>query len=130
MGNQPQWTTPVYRLHCKATNNNVILNFTKSNGDTILWVSGGKIGFTNVRRSTYEAGYQCAVKVIKAIEVPTIENAIKLELFLKGFGQGREALINTLNGVEGQKVKPYVSRLTDRTPIKIGGTRAPKMKRL
>jgi len=35
-----------------------------------------------------------------------------------------------LLAAEGQEVRPFVSRLTDKTPVKIGGTRAKKTRRL
>jgi len=55
---------------------------------------------------------------------------IEVELFFKGFGQGRDALHKALLTSEGEKVRPLVITVTDRTAIKIGGTRAPKRRRL
>ena len=53
-----------------------------------------------------------------------------LEIIFKGFGQGREAMQKALLASEGEKVRPFVARLTDHTPVKIGGTRAKKARRL
>jgi small subunit ribosomal protein S11 len=58
------------------------------------------------------------------------EPAFNLELLFKGFGQGRDALQKALLTVEGENIRNLIIRLTDRTPIKIGGTRAKKARRL
>jgi small subunit ribosomal protein S11 len=57
------------------------------------------------------------------------DGSIKVDLFLKGFGQGREALKGALLATEGERIRPLIASITDRTPIKIGGTRAKKMPR-
>ncbi len=46
------------------------------------------------------------------------------------FGQGREAVAAALAGPEGEEIRGRMVRVEDRTPIKIGGTRAPKPRRL
>jgi small subunit ribosomal protein S11 len=122
---------PRYRLHCHSTRNNTITTFTQPNGSTIAWFSGGSCGFKKGNRASYEAGYQCAVRMFKRIEQEaTSVGPMEVELFFKGFGQGREALHKALLTSEGQPVRPLVVSITDRTPIKIGGTRAKKMRRL
>lgn len=121
---------PRYRLHCHSTRNNTITTFTKPTGHTIAWFSGGSCGFKKVNRSSYEAGYQCAVRMFKKIEDLSKTQPIELELFFKGFGQGRDALYRALLTSEGEAVRPMVVSITDRTAIKIGGTRAKKTRRL
>jgi small subunit ribosomal protein S11 len=121
---------PKYRLHCQSTRNNTIVAFTKPEGHVIAWFSGGSCGFKKVNRSGYEAGYQCAVRVFKKIEEVAKVAPIQIDVFFKGFGQGREALHRALLTSEGQSVRPLVATITDRTPIKIGGTRAKKRRRL
>jgi len=65
-------------------------------------------------------------------KIKAIQDAhpLELELFFKGFGQGREAMHKALLTSEGDTVRQLVTRITDRTPIKIGGTRAKKTRRL
>ena len=53
-----------------------------------------------------------------------------LELFFKGYGEGREAMKTALLGAEGATIRTLVTRVTDRSSIKIGGTRAKKARRL
>jgi small subunit ribosomal protein S11 len=121
---------PKYRLHCQSSRNNTIVAFTKPGGHVIAWFSGGSCGFKGGNRSGYEAGYQCAVRVFKKIEEVAKVAPIEIDVFFKGFGQGREALHKALLTSEGQSVRPLVATITDRTPIKIGGTRSKKRSRL
>jgi small subunit ribosomal protein S11 len=58
------------------------------------------------------------------------EKPFTLQILYKGFGQGRQALDSVLMTSEGENIRPLVCRLTDRTPLKIGGTRARKARRL
>jgi small subunit ribosomal protein S11 len=53
----------------------------------------------------------------------------RVDMFFKGFGTGREALYRAMLTAQGDVVRPIVSSITDRTAIKIGGTRAKKRKR-
>jgi len=121
---------PKYRLHCQSTNNNTIITFTKPNGATLAWQSGGRCGFKGANRSSYEAGYQSAVRVFKVIEKIIEREEIRVALFFKGWGQGRDALKTAILAVEGQFIRNYIYSVSDRTPIKIGGTRSKKARRL
>ncbi|TFK27054.1 translational machinery component [Coprinopsis marcescibilis] len=119
------------RLHCNASPNNTIATLTKENGSTIAWFSGGSCGFKKANRASYEAGYQCAVRLFKKIEdLHRAQGPVSVQLYFKGFGQGRDALKAALLATEGESIRPLVESVTDRTPIKIGGTRAKKMPRL
>ena len=55
---------------------------------------------------------------------------IELEILLRGFGQGRTAILKALTLPEGDKVRDVVHCITDRTQIKIGGVRLQKARRL
>lgn len=121
---------PIYRLHCVSSRNNTHTSFTDEKGNLINWFSGGRCQFKRSQRASYEAGYQCAVRIFKDIETVADQKDIELAVFLKGFGQGREALQKALVTSEGEKIRMLVSSITDRSPIKIGGTRAKKARRL
>jgi small subunit ribosomal protein S11 len=121
---------PRYRLCVKSSRNNTIAAFTKPDGDILAWFSGGKCGFKGANKAGYEAGYQCAVRVFEKITEQSKVAPLTIELFFKGFGQGRDAVCRALLSTEGESVRPMVVTITDRTPIKIGGTRSPKMRRL
>ncbi|KAF7301478.1 putative 37S ribosomal protein S18, mitochondrial [Mycena indigotica] len=123
-------TAPAHRLHCHSTRTNTINTFTDANGAIIAWFSGGSCGFKKRNRSTYEAGYQCAIRMFEKIKTHAAkEKDFRVDLFVKGFGQGREALLKSLATAQGDDVRRYITSITDRTPIKIGGTRSRKMKR-
>ncbi|KAF8164998.1 hypothetical protein B0H34DRAFT_647629 [Crassisporium funariophilum] len=121
---------PKYRLHCHSTRNNTIVTLTGPNGNTLDWASGGRCKFVGANRASYEAGYQSAILMFHAIEKIAGEQRIKLELFFKGFGQGRDAMKTALLATEGSKIRDLVCSITDRTAIKIGGTRSKKARRL
>lgn len=128
----PVSNRPRYRLHCHSTRNNTIVTLTKPDGNTIAWASGGSCGFKKSNRSGYEAGYHCAKTIFDAIRREQSEKKVdmQLELFFKGFGEGREAMKTAFLGAEGSEIRGLVTRVTDRTPIKIGGTRAKKARRI
>ena len=121
---------PKYRLHCMSNHNNTIITFTNNDGKTIAWQSGGMCGFKGANRSSYEAGYQSAVRIFRAIEELANKKDFSVALYLKGFGQGRDALKTALLAVEGRNIRSLICSVTDRTPIKIGGTRSKKTRRL
>ncbi|KAI0080713.1 translational machinery component, partial [Panus rudis PR-1116 ss-1] len=118
---------PRYRLYVTATRNNTLITFTRPSGNPIATITGGTVGFKGAKKSSYEAGYACATKAFGLIkQVKEEENKMDLELFLSGFGQGRDAVYRALMSEEGSWVKDMIVRLTDKTPIKIGGTRSKK----
>lgn len=54
----------------------------------------------------------------------------QLEVVLRGFGAGREAVTKALLGTEGRLLRNKVSKVTDATRLKFGGTRSKKPRRL
>ena len=120
-----------FHLHVHSTRNNTITTFTNQDGNPIACWSGGSCGFKKVNRASYEAGYQCTVRAFeKIVDYRKEVGPFSLEIILKGFGQGRDAMQKALLASEGESIRPFVSRLTDKTPVKIGGTRAKKARRL
>jgi small subunit ribosomal protein S11 len=121
----------LYRLSAQCSNNNTILTLGDYLGKTVYQVSSGMCGFKHVQRSTYEAGYQCAVRMFEKIEAEQKrEGTVRLEIFFKGRGMGRDALQKALMMSEGDVVRKLVVQMTDRTAIKIGGEKAKKARRL
>ena len=53
-----------------------------------------------------------------------------LEVVLRDFGPGREALTKVLLGSEGRALRARVVRVADATRLKFGGTRSKKPRRL
>jgi small subunit ribosomal protein S11 len=136
-------STQLYRIHVLCTPNNTHIVISDPHGHSLKagnW-SGGSCGFKGVNRSGYEAGYQCAVRAFARInQLAQEEGSIgpgvgivsraRFEVLFSGFGQGRDAVFKALMTSEGDDVRPYIVRVTDNTPIKIGGTRAKKTRRL
>ncbi|KAI9001280.1 hypothetical protein BD414DRAFT_28536 [Trametes punicea] len=124
---------PMYAVSVKATRNNTIVTLARPNGNqmvNVVTLSGGKLGFKKSNRNGYEAGYRCAVGIIGAMEAQMQKEDFDWELLLKGFGAGREAMLTAVTTSVGAKVKDRLKRVTDRTPIKIGGTRGKKARRV
>lgn len=133
-----------YRFDCHSTRNNTITTlssltysddqFKPPDSKVLAWFSGGSVGFKKGQRSGYEAGYQCAVRVFKLLEQIKEKdpqaNSVKVDLYFKGFGQGREALKVALMAAEGDNIRDSIKHVIDRTPLKIGGTRSKKTRRL
>lgn len=119
----------LHKIHIKSTSNNTCAVFT--HGPNIIgWASGGSVGFKNAQRSTYEAGYQVAKRMIEMVAERARSHRISLEIVYNGFGQGRDAMASVLLTAESESIRPYIVRLTDKTPIRIGGPRQPKVRRL
>lgn len=53
-----------------------------------------------------------------------------IELTLRDFGQGREAMQKILLGTEGSSIRDKIVRVMDATRLKFGGTRSKKPRRL
>jgi small subunit ribosomal protein S11 len=139
-------TVQNYHINVCCTPNNTHIVMCDSSGHPVKsgsW-SGGSCGFKGVNRSGYEAGYQCAVRAFARAKQLARESAemggggasavgggvVRFEVLFKGFGRGREAVYKALMTSEGDDVRPFITRVTDNTPIKIGGTRAKKTRRL
>ncbi|WVR07657.1 hypothetical protein IAU60_004699 [Kwoniella sp. DSM 27419] len=127
---------PTHTLHVKSTRNNTILCLTDNHGPLFGTVSGGSDRvFKNSQRSSYEAATQAATKMIDKIVAWNAslnsDQRPRIRVAFNGmFGMGREAVSAALSGPEGQEMRSLIMRVEDRTRIKIGGTRAPKPRRL
>jgi small subunit ribosomal protein S11 len=53
-----------------------------------------------------------------------------VEVILRGFGAGREAVTKALLGQEGRLLRGKIIKVSDSTRLKIGGTRSKKPRRL
>tara|TARA_B100000131_G_scaffold83881_1_gene80845 strand:+ start:4328 stop:4720 length:393 start_codon:yes stop_codon:yes gene_type:complete len=107
--------------HIKASFNNTIINITDPNGETIVWTSGGSVGFKGARKSTpYAAQVAAEEAARRAIEF----GVHKLEIIISGTGAGRETAVRTL-----QNMGMDVGAIKDVTPTPHNGCRPKKRKR-
>ncbi|MCR4898821.1 MAG: 30S ribosomal protein S11 [Acholeplasmatales bacterium] len=107
--------------HIHATFNNTIVTITDPDGNVISWSSAGALGFKGSRKSTPFAAQMAAEAAGKA----AIDLGVnKVEVTVKGPGQGREAAIRSL-AVAGLEI----TAISDVTPVPHNGCRPPKRPR-
>lgn len=122
---------PPHHLHIYSTKHNTHITLTKPNRDALISVSAGNIGMRKSSRGSYDAASQLANYVMNRIQdTGLLMQIAKLEIVMRGFGQGRIAVTKALLGTEGRLIKPKIVRLTDATKLKFGGTRGRKRRRL
>lgn len=127
----PYGALPAHHLHVYAHKHNTHLTLTKPNRDPMLSISCGSIGFRKSHRSGFDAAHQLSSYMLAKIQERGFLMDIKqVEVILRGFGPGREAFTKVLLGNEGKKLREKVTRVTDATRLKFGGTRSPKVRRL
>ena len=103
----------------------------KKQVDTLLSISSGNIGFRKAGRGSYDAAFQLAAFALKQMqERGMLRDLKKLEVVLRGFGAGREAVTKALLGVEGRHIRQTIVGVKDATRLKQGGPRSKKPRRL
>jgi small subunit ribosomal protein S11 len=113
---------PVGQAHVHATFNNTIITMTDLQGNTVVWASGGTVGYSGSRKSTPYAARLAAEDVAKR----ALDNGMReVEVYVKGPGPGRESAIRALQG-SGLRVRV----ISDVTPIPHNGCRPPKKRRM
>lgn len=99
--------------------------------DTLLSISSGNIGFRKAGRGSYDAAFQLAAFALKQMQERGMLRDLKsLEVVLRGFGAGREAVTKALLGVEGRNIRHTIKSVKDATRLKQGGPRSKKPRRL
>ncbi|MCS7171098.1 MAG: 30S ribosomal protein S11 [Aquificaceae bacterium] len=110
-------------VHILSTFNNTIISITDKQGNTLVWESGGTVGFKGTRKSTPYAAQLAAQKAAKrAIQEYGLQEA---EVRVKGAGAGRESALRAVYAA-GIKVKA----IRDITPIPHNGCRPPAKRRV
>ncbi|MCK4654009.1 MAG: 30S ribosomal protein S11 [Candidatus Cloacimonetes bacterium] len=108
--------------HIHSSFNNTIVSIADKAGNTLIWSSGGKIGYKGSKKSTPFAAQLAAAEVAKAALDMGIN---KVQVFVRGPGGGRESAIRSLdaNGLQ-------ITMVTDDTPIPHNGCRPRKTRRI
>ncbi len=110
-------------VHILSTFNNTIVTITDKQGNTLVWESGGTVGFKGTRKSTPYAAQLAAQKAAKrAIQEYGLQEA---EVRVKGAGAGRESALRAIYAA-GIKIKA----IRDITPIPHNGCRPPAKRRV
>lgn len=106
----------------KTTFNNTIVTITDILGNTLCWASSGTSGFKGARKNTPFAAQSAARNAaLKAMEL----GMEKIEIVIKGRGNGRETSIRAIKAVGLN-----ILSIEDRTAIAHNGCRPPKKRRL
>lgn len=120
-----------HHFHVYATKHNTHITLTSPNRNSLISVSTGNIGFKKSGRKHYDSAFQLASYVMGRIQEQGLLPKIRsLEVCLRGFGAGREAVTKALLGSEGHNLRNKVVKVSDATRLKFGGTRSPKPRRL
>jgi len=94
-------------------------------------LSAGNLGFRHSARKHYDSAFQVASVVLTRMAERGLNQGMKkLEVHLRGFGAGREAVTKALLGSEGRYVRDKIVKVADNTRLKFGGTRSRKPRRL
>ena len=107
--------------HITASFNNIIINITDLDGNTLVWTSGGTVGFKGSRKST---PYAAQVAAEHAARRAGEFGMRKLDVIVRGSGSGRETAIRTL-----QTMGMEVTGIRDITPMAHNGVRLNKRRR-
>ncbi|KAJ6259031.1 37S ribosomal protein S18 [Drechslerella dactyloides] len=118
-----------YFLNVYSTKHNTHITFSDARRNVIATGSTGILGFRKAARHTYDAAYQLASHIFQKIQDKGVVPK-KVEVVLRGFGVGREAVTKALLGKEGRYIKDVVMRVTDGTRTKFGGHRSKNRRRL
>ena len=120
-----------HHFHIFATRHNTHITITDPNRNALISMSCGSIGFRKSGRKHDDSAFQLAGFVLSQMNERGIPPQIKrLEVVLRGFGAGREAVTKAILGLEGRWLRSKVVKVTDATRLKFGGTRSPKPSRL
>ncbi len=112
---------PLGIAHIHTTFNNTIVTITDVDGNAVAWSSAGALGFKGSRKSTPFAAQNSAEAAAKGA---MDQGMIKVEVYVKGPGPGREAAIRSL-----QAAGLEITAIKDVTPVPHNGCRPPKRPR-
>jgi small subunit ribosomal protein S11 len=110
------------QLHIQATFNNTIITFTDQTGAVLTQSSAGACGFRGSKKGTAYAAQVAAEKA--ANEAKQQHGLSKVDVFVKGIGQGRDTAVRALVNLD-----IAVESITDITGIAHGGVRPRKARR-
>ncbi|HBA37140.1 MAG TPA: 30S ribosomal protein S11 [Firmicutes bacterium] len=109
------------QAHIQSTYNNTVVTITDIEGNAISWASAGTIGYKGSKKKTpYAAGMSAEACGKVAADM----GMKKVEVFVKGLGNGRENAIRSL-----QTAGLEITAINDITPVPHNGCRPPKRPR-
>lgn len=120
-GRKVKRSVPLGQVHIQATFNNTIISFADNHGNVLSASSAGACGFRGSKKGT---AYAAQIATDKAAEIAKNNyGLVKVDVFVKGVGLGRDAAIRALANHELQ-----IESINDMTGVPHGGVR-PKRER-
>lgn len=120
-----------YHFHIYAHKHNTHVTVTKPNRDAIISVSCGNLGFKKAGRKGFDPAFQVGAYVVDKLHQGGWHKKIRhMEVVLRGWGPGRDAVTRVLMGSQGKLLRSSIIRVSDATRLKFGGTRSRKPRRL
>ncbi len=110
------------QVHVHTTHNNTIVTVTDLQGNAISWASAGVLGYKGSRKETAFAATQATEKAVNDAKMHGVR---KVEVYVKGTGQGREPSIRAIQACDVD-----ITMIKDVSPIPHNGCRPPKRRRL
>jgi len=110
------------RAYIKSSYNNIVINLTDMNGNTLAWSSSGSLGFKGAKKSTPYAASLVAKTVAEKVKKVGLN---EIRVVIKGIGSGRESAIRSL-----ANAGLNITAIQDLTPIPHNGCRPPKPRRV
>lgn len=109
------------QAHIHSTYNNTVVTITDNDGNVVSWASAGTVGYKGSKKKTPFAAGMSAEACGK---VAADMGMKKVEVIVKGVGNGRENAIRSL-----QTAGLEITAIIDKTPVPHNGCRPPKRPR-
>ncbi len=109
-------------IFIQSTYNNTIVTVTDEQGQVLGWGSAGNTGFKGSKKSTPYAAQRTMEETMEKLKNLGLQ---EVDVFVRGIGSGRESAIRALTGSG-----VTVLSIKDRTPIRHGGVRPKKVRRV
>lgn len=110
------------KIFIQSTYNNTIITVTDTAGNVVGWGSAGATGFKGSKKSTPYAAQKTMEETLGKLKNLGLT---EVEVFIKGIGSGRDSAIRALQSADFN-----VTTIKDITPIKHGGVRPKKVRRV
>ncbi len=110
------------RVYIQSTYNNTIITVADSRGNILAWSSAGTLGFKGPKKATPYAASKTVETLMEKVKKVGLR---EVDVFVKGIGSGREAVVRALaaHGLSLFSIK-------DVTPVPHNGCRPPKVRRV
>ena len=117
-----------FYIHGVCVTKNMHVTICDHKHNPVVAISGGQLGVKHSKRQTQETAYNTTVNAFRRLAATDYE-VRQVELVMKGFGPGRKGFLQAISGPQGDFIRRKIVRVTDATPLQIGGTKARNEKR-